>query len=141
LAALIIKYQLIMKISLIIVILSLFSLSMNAQMVVIDSYMARNPEQCTYSLIFYEAIYQDGELVKKKLVFNVETIVIINGDSLRYKLSEGSANLYLKDNLYNKDAEFIFTSNGYDTLKTKRKMESPWLTFDVFLTKKKNEDE
>jgi DNA-dependent RNA polymerase auxiliary subunit epsilon len=103
--------------------------------------MEHNPGQCTFSFVFYEAMHKSGELVKKKLVFNVETIVIINGDSLRYKLSEGSANLYLKDNLYNKDAEFIFTSNGYDTLKTKRKMESPWLTLDVFLTKKKNEDE
>jgi hypothetical protein len=130
-----------MRISLTIVILTLFSFSMKAQMIKCNSYMEPNPGQCTYSFVFYEAIYQKGELVKKKLVYNVETILIYNRDSLRFKLSERSANLYLMENLYNKNTEFIFTSNGYDTLKTKRKMESPWLTFDVFLTKKKNEDE
>ncbi len=126
-----------MKKIILILIITLLSITINAQMLINNSYMTQTPGHCSYSFIFYEAIYENGELVKKKLVYNVESIIIIGKDTIRNKLEGGCANLYLQRNLYNKDAVYIFTSSGFDTLKTNKKMESPYLTFNVFLTKNK----
>ena len=118
------------------IIITLFITSSKAQMVVNKIYIEPNPGRCTYCFVFYEAISKNGVLVKKKLVYNVETTVIAGKDTIRSKMEEQFANLYLLANLYNKEAEYIFACEGYETLREKRKMESPWLAFDVFLTKK-----
>jgi len=118
------------------IIITLFITSTKAQMVINKIYIEPNPGCCTYSFVFYEAISQNGALVKKKLAYNVETTVIAGKDTIRSKMEDKFANLYLLANLYNKEAEYIFACEGYETLRVKRKMESPWLAFDVFLTKK-----
>lgn len=125
-----------MKKSILTIIIILLITSAKAQMVANKIYIEPNPGRCTYSFVFYEAIIQNGSLVKKKLVYNVETTIISGKDTIRSKMEEQFANLYLSSNLYNKEAEYIFTCEGYKTLRVKRKMESPWLAFDIFLTKK-----